>query len=329
VENSRNDLIDDFLKNSGLVNFQRIKIPGDASFRHYERIITPGEKYILMDSPPDKEDVQPFIEIDNILRKLGLSAPEIYDSDIKNGFLLLEDMGDGKFKDILAKYPQREEELYKLAIDVLDKIYDQKNMFRNFGLLPYTREKLMGEAMLFVDWYMALFHRIEGSKKDKIAREYSRLMNLSLDRLELPNDTMVLRDYHADNLMLLEELSGTKKVGLLDFQDALLGNVAYDLISLLEDARRDVSADLQKKMIEYFLSRNSVHVKKDELLNDYNILGAQRNLKIIGIFSRLKVRDGKDTYLPMIPRVKAYLAQDLQHESMKEMQAFLKDIKVI
>ena len=321
---TRDTQIDQFLKTAGLNDFERIKIPGDASFRHYEKIIAGKDSYILMDSPPDKEDVKPFIKIDEILLDLELSAPKIFEQDVENGFLLLENFGDKKFNKLFNENPEREEELYKLAIDALDKIYDQRKILKNYDILPYTREKLLAEAMLFIDWYMVLFHRIEGDKKDRLAQKYTNIINNVLDKLKLPNDVMVLRDYHADNLMLLEDRTNAQKVGLLDFQDALLGNVAYDVVSLLEDARRDVPKNIQTKMIDYFVEKSGIKNKAD-FVNDYNILGAQRNLKIIGIFSRLKVRDKKEVYIPLIPRVKNYLMQDLEHESLKELKEFLQN----
>ncbi len=317
---NRDSQIEAFLKKAGLKRYERISIPGDASFRRYERIRIDGGELILMDAPPEKEDIKPFILVDELLLLLGLSAPKIVAKNVDDGFLLLEDLGNKKFNHIFKETPQREEELYKLAVDAIAHIYKNK---QKFDIAEYSREKLLQEAMLFVDWYLPLFEKVSDEKKNKIAAEYTRLVNATLDKLKLPNDVMVLRDYHADNLMLLEDRIGVKKVGLLDFQDALHGNVAYDLVSLLEDARRDVSKNIQSKMIEYFLQSTGNRIQSSEFMNDYHILGAQRNLKIIGIFSRLKVRDGKEVYLPLIPRVKGYLKQDLQHESLKELREFL------
>lgn len=317
---SRDSSINSFLSQSGLRNFERIKIPGDASFRHYERIKTKDKQYILMDSPPDKEDVKPFIKIDKILLDLELTAPKIFSEDLKNGFLLLEDLGNKKFNDIFRNSPEREEELYKLAIEVLAKIYKNR---RRFDIPEYSKEKLITEAMLMPEWYLPLFEKSYEKKSEKIKNEYKNIISSTLDKLKLPNDVMVLRDYHADNLMLVEEKLWLEQVGLLDFQDALMGNVAYDLVSLLEDARRDVSKDMQQKMIEYFLEVGGRNLNEKDFISDYHILGAQRNLKIIGIFSRLKARDSKDIYLNLIPRVKAYLKQDLKHENLKELKEFL------
>lgn len=315
---SRDTEIEGFLQNSGLKDYARTKIPGDASFRHYERIKAGNDDYILMDAPPEKEDVRPFVKVDEILLGLGLSAPKIVAKDIEKGFLLLEDLGNNKFNHLFKSAPAREEELYKLAVDVLAEIYAKR---KKFDVPEYNREKLLTEAQLYTDWYLPLFEKDKAN--EKIKQEYSAIIERVIDKLKLPNDVIVLRDYHADNLMLLEDRKASQKVGLLDFQDALMGNVTYDLVSLLEDARRDVPKNIQQSMIDYFLKVTGNKINKAELLNDYHILGAQRNLKIIGIFSRLKVRDGKEVYLPLIPRVKAYLKQDLQHESLKELKDFL------
>jgi hypothetical protein len=318
---SRDTQTDEFLVRCGLQGYVRVKIPGDASFRSYEVIKKGSREYILMNSPPDKEDVRPFIKVDEILRELELSAPEIIEEDVVNGFLLLEYFGNDKFNKLFKETPAREEELYKLAVDVLVDIYKKRH--EKFDLPKYTQEKLLAEAMLMPDWYLPLFEKhMHEHKLNKIKAEYRNIILKTLDRLKLPSDVIVLRDYHADNLMLLNGRTGAQQVGLLDFQDALIGNVTYDIMSLLEDARRDVSRNIPTNMIDYFLE-NAGKINKADFLNDYNILGAQRNLKIIGIFSRLKVRDKKDVYLPLIPRVKNYLRQDLEHEALKELKEFL------
>ena len=328
ITSNREQLIDFFLISAGLKNFERIKIPGDASFRKYERIICSNSKaqYILMDSPPDKEDVKPFIKIDEILISLGLKAPKIISKNIDEGLLLLEDFGHKKFNNIFSQQPELQENLYKNAIDVLVHLFNNK---QNFDIALYSKEKLISEANLLVEWYLPLFHNFSKNELEHISAEYQKLIAEILDNLILNNDTLVLRDYHADNLMLLEGEPTVKTVGLLDFQDALIGNPAYDLVSLLEDARRDVPTSLQKSMIEYYCNQMKSFFDAKTFLNDYNILGAQRNLKIIGIFSRLKARDNKPVYLPLIPRVKNYLIQDLQHEKLAKLKNFLEKIKVI
>ncbi len=320
MNNERNIQIDQFLQNAGLKDITRTAIPGYASFRRYERISADRERYILMDAHPEKEDVKPFVAVAAMLHELKLSAPEIVAQDIENGFLLLEDLGNGKFNDIFKETPEKEVELYKLAIDVLAHIGKHKGT----STLPeYSKGKLMQEAMLFTDWYLPLFMQPENEELVELREDYTEVISRTIDKLKLPNNVIVLRDYHADNLMLLDDRKNIQKVGLLDFQDALTGNMAYDAVSLLEDARRDVPTEIQKKMLTYFFKIAGDDVSPDDFIHDYNILGAQRNLKILGIFSRLKARDKKDAYLPLIPRVKAYLKQDLEHDALRELREFL------
>lgn len=311
----RDAKIDNFLS-ATLQDVQREKLPSDASFRKYERISSHGKTYILMDAPPEKEDVKPFIKIDEILINLGFSAPEIIAKDIENGFLLLEDFGSNKFNSTLISFPEKEIGLYKTAVDVLVEIY-QKTSSRQYDVAKYSKAKLLEEAKLFVNWYLPLFKNFDEAKIAEIKTEYEYIINELSDNLKFPNNCLVLRDYHADNLMILPG----NKLGLLDFQDALIGNQTYDLVSLLEDARRDVPQNIQRDMIDYFISKNKFN--RGDFLNDYYSLGVQRNLKILGIFSRLKVRDGKDNYLKFIPRVKEYLLHDIEYKSLSKLKNFI------
>lgn len=313
--NKRDVEIEEFLKDSNLKEFNRDKIPGDASFRRYERISSEGKNYILMDAPPEKEDIKPFIKVAEILLSLGFNAPKIITKNIRKGFLLLEDFGNQKFNNILMNSPEREEELYRKATDILIELY-QKSLKNTFDIPPYSKAKLLEEANLFINWYLPLFKNFSENDIENIRAEYESLINELSGNLNYPDNCLVLRDYHADNLMILDD-----SLGLLDFQDALIGNPAYDLVSLLEDARRDVSIETQSKMINYFIEKNIL--EKGEFLNDYYSLGAQRNLKILGIFSRLKVRDGKDNYLKFIPRVKDYLLKDLEYKSLSKLKNFV------
>ncbi len=314
---TRDTQIESFLRNSSLKDFTRDKIPADASFRKYERISSEGKKYILMDAPPEKEDVKPFIKIGDILISFGFYAPKIIARSIPEGLLLLEDFGNEKFNSVISASPEREEELYTKATDILVNLY-QKTSAQKLDVPEYSKIKLLEEANLFINWYLPLFKNFSENDIAKIKPEYEDLINKLSNGLNYPNDCLVLRDYHADNLMILEN---NKTLGLLDFQDALTGNTAYDLVSLLEDARRDVPADIQTKMINHYIKKNNF--EKGKFLNDYYSLGAQRNLKILGIFARLKVRDGKDNYLKFIPRVKAYLIKDLEYRSLSPLKNFI------
>lgn len=287
------DLAKKFLSKNSIQNPTIKKVAGDASFRSYYRIFSGNEIYILMFAPPKYEDVKPFIKIDKLLCENGFFAPKIYDIDEENGFLLLEDFGDDTYSRVLQKdfSLAKEYEIYQRACDVLLDIEKIKSLPSNIDY--YDDKVLLREVMLFVDWYLKL-------KNKKISEaEINEFKNLFLTlfaSLSSPK-TLVLRDYHADNLMVLEK----SKVGLLDFQDALIGSSAYDLVSLIEDARRDIAPENSEKILQYYLAKYDGN--KDVFMRDYKILSLQRNIKIIGIFARLSIRDKKDNYLKFLPRV--------------------------
>lgn len=292
-----------FLKNFGLSEPRRENLAGDASFRRYERVFDGDKSYVLMVAPPEKEDSKPFIAVDELLRAHGLHAPEIYAADLGVGLLLLEDMGDNLYSRHLLQNPQDELTIYQEALNALASLPTEATL-KKVDLPGYSEQVMLDEALLFTDWFA---HEID-------REEYVKIWKRALSQLSVDNETVVLRDYHADNLLWLPKESGLNKVGQLDFQDALIGHKAYDIVSLLEDARRDVSPKTAQKILSQY---------DDEFLKDYYILGAQRNCKIIGIFNRLKKRDGKDNYLKFLPRVWAHLRGDLEHPALVELREFL------
>jgi len=320
----RDDAIDRFLAVSGWDNATRTKIPGDASFRRYERITRGKEMAILMDAPPEREDVKPYITVAEYLVSLGLSAPKIYARDVQNGFLLLEDLGDDLYSRLLAataeaKRPAKELELYQPAIDVLIQLYQTKPAEEKPIPIPHYDEALyMRELHLLTEWFLPLALP-EKSGKDA-AQEFSALWMNLLKTLPDLGEMLVLRDHHADNLLWLPKRQENTRVGLLDFQDAVWGSPAYDLVSLLEDARRDVDAATVNHCLRYFAKGTGLDAA--QLETAYAILGAQRNTKIIGIFSRLFVRDKKPRYLELLPRVWKHLERDLAHPALHSVKAW-------
>lgn len=289
--------IENFLAAAGLQQYERKPLAGDASNRRYERIVTEGGNFMLMIAPPDKEDVRPFVAVDEILLAAGLNAPDIIARDVEAGLLLLQDFGDDSYSSVLRAGQGDELELYKAALEVLESLPSEA------AVPEYSAEKLVQESLLYIDWLAT------SADKDGFVEVLKHL----LSKLA-PNNRLVLRDYHADNLMWLPQNDGLQKVGLLDFQDALLGNPAYDYVSLLEDARRDVAPATVAALLKG---------KSEQFLQDYAILGAQRNLKIIGIFHRLHKRDGKERYLQFLPRVWAHLRNDLQHPALVELKKWI------
>ena len=292
-----------FLTRCGWDNANSKTLAADASFRRYYRLDSCGERAVLMDAPPSQEDVRPFVAVARHLLNLGLSAPKILGQDIVGGFLLMEDLGDKKLNDLLPM-TDNEEPFYERAIDVLCALHERPPPA---WLAPYDEKLLLTETDFLIDWY---WPTVTGASVTNPTREaYHDAWAEVISKVELGPPVTVLRDYHADNLMWLPNRGGVAAIGLLDFQDALAGSPAYDMVSLLEDARRDVSDNLAEKMIKRYVSARNIN--SSSFREAYSVLGAQRNSKIVGIFTRLWKRDGKATYLGLIPRVWRLLDQDL------------------
>lgn len=302
-----------FLNNAGWVGATIEPLPGDASFRRYFRIRHTKGTAMLMHAPPPNEDPEPFIRSARWLEGNGMRAPIILAEQAGDGFVLLEDFGEVRMREYLDAWPQDEEEIYRGAIDALIRLRRlPPGPFTGYTLAEYQRE-----AKLFIDWFVpARGLYIDGRSW---TNAWEDVLSPLLGR-QRPGVT-VLRDYHAENVMLV---GGLDKQGLLDFQDALVGHAAYDLVSLLQDARRDVSPELEAKMLDYYLAQSGVQSagEGDDFRADYARLGAQRNAKIVGIFVRLWKRDGKPRYLDYIPRVWALMERDLAHPALAPVAAW-------
>jgi len=301
--------LDDFLNEAGWGGAEVEAIPGDASFRRYFRVRErdgSGRSAMLMDAPPPQEDPRPFIEVGKWLTDHGLRAPLIYAERAESGLVLIEDFGPDRMRDWLDRHPEAEEQVYAQAIDALVELHG-----RPAGpFAPYNLETYLREVSLFPDWFCPMSGlTVDAARFDAAWRE---VLAPVIARQE-PGVT-VLRDYHAENIMLLQPgASSGGEQGLIDFQDALVGHRAYDLVSLLQDARRDVSPELESRMLELYAARVDL---PPEFAADYAVLGAQRNAKIVGIFSRLWKRDGKPKYLALIPRVWEAMERDLEHPAL-------------
>lgn len=311
--------IADFIAAAGWAEAQASPLPGDASFRRYVRLARAEGCAMLMDAPPPREDVRPFIAVARLLQAMRLSAPQILAEDAARGLLLLEDFGDDTYTRLLNAGTVAEP-LYALAVDVLIALNRRFAPATAPFLPPYDDTRLLNEAALLVDWYLPA---IGGRPAPAALRaEYLELWGTLLPAARAVPETLVLRDYHVDNLMRLPGRAGVAACGLLDFQDAVRGPLSYDLVSLLEDARRDVPAALAQAMRARFLAAFPA-LDRDSFARSYAILGAQRNCKIIGIFTRLLVRDGKPAYLAHIPRVWRLLEQDLRHPVLAPLARWL------
>lgn len=326
---------------SGWGDAQVSYLQGDASARAYARLSSLVRNVILMDAPraPDgppvkdglpysaiahlAEDVAPFVAVATALRAEGLSAPEIFAHDLEQGFLILEDLGDGVFGPEIAK-GEDEKQLYTAAADVLVKLSNSTVPERlplpgggSHNLPAYDIQALQIETELLLDW---LWPYLKGEETPvEIRNEFFTTWQPFLEQAASVTDYWVLRDYHSPNLIWLPDRKGVGQVGIIDFQDAVRGSAAYDLVSLTQDARRDISVTLEKALFDHYCSaraESDENFDADTFGRDYAILGAQRNTKILGIFARLAVRDGKPGYLAHIPRVSDYLERNLGHSDL-------------
>jgi aminoglycoside/choline kinase family phosphotransferase len=259
-----------------------------------------------MYAPPPEEDPQPFLHVANWLSANKQRAPEIYAENAAQGWVLIEDFGNDRMRDWLDDNPAGEAKAYEAAIEALADLHTKPaGPFEPYDMATYQRE-----TALLTEWYCPAV----GLTVDEAGYvgAWNQALAPMIERQQ--SGVTVLRDYHAENIMLLGPSSdGSGAQGLIDFQDALVGHPAYDLVSLLQDARRDVSPELERRMLDHYLS---VANADDEFEADYARLGAQRNAKIVGIFTRLNKRDGKPHYLDLIPRVWEAMERDLAHPAL-------------
>lgn len=312
-----------FLRAAGWGGAEVRPLAGDASFRRYERVWRGNDRAVLMDAPPDKEDVRPFLRVDRLLRRMGFSAPEVLAEDAAGGFLLLEDLGDDLFT-LLARDAALEAEIYAAAIDLLAALHRHHpaDMPELAGLPPQDHALLAAGLETFLDWYWpAAFGTPAGAavRAGFLQPWRDLLEQVRPGDAAAAGDVLVMRDFHADNLLWLPGRSGPARVGLLDFQDAVLGHPAYDLVSLLDDVRRDVPRPLSESLRRRYLEVAGIAgdaAAQSRFEAGYAIFGAQRNIRILGVFVRLWRRDGKARYLDYLPRVWAMLDLALRHPAL-------------
>jgi aminoglycoside/choline kinase family phosphotransferase len=295
-----------FLASCGWEGAEIQPLAGDASFRRYFRVKHGNRTAVLMDAPPPHEDPRPFVAVAEWLASVGLSAPEILARDLEKGLLLLADFGDWRLREFLDDDPARERELYELATDVLIHLHQHSPMP---GLPVHGLDQWLEEVKLFTDWYCPAVGLLVDQRSYLDAwREV--LEPVADDGL---GPVTVLRDYHAENVMLVEGREGVAHFGLLDFQDALSGHPAYDLASVLEDARRDVPPAIERAMIDRYIAATG-HGEAFE--RAYWTLAAQRNTRILGVFTRLWKRDNKPGYRRFQPRMWGLLERDLERPEL-------------
>lgn len=300
------DGLHDFLGPAGWLDAAIDPIPGDASFRRYFRVTGSSKRAMLMHAPPPHEDPRPFLDVAGWLSGEGHRAPEILAADAGAGWVLIEDFGTDRMRDWLDVNPAGEHGAYAAAIDALVRLHrSPPGPFPPYDMAVYQRE-----ADLLTEWYCPAVGLAVDAEAYRTA--WAEAFAPLIER-QRPGVT-VLRDYHAENIMLLAPAAdGRGEQGLIDFQDALVGHPAYDLVSLLQDARRDVPLELERAMLDRYQSSAGA---PDTFEADYALLGAQRNAKIVGIFTRLARRDSKPRYLSLIPRVWQAMERDLAHPAL-------------
>lgn len=324
IEQDHQTLFGQFLKTHGYNINEITALKGDASRRCFYRHIKNNKSVIIIDANPNLgEDPSSYAAVTYLLQKHRFSVPEILASDINHGFFIVEDFGDDLFARVLTGDAQKADSLYKNALDLLVTL--QKTTIEpilsygdgTYKLQNYDINRFISEVKIFTDWY---FPEITKRPTPTSAKDE---LNTIMRGLLLPvvnqSSGLVLRDYHAENLMVLANRNGIQAVGLLDYQDAVIGNHAYDVVSLLQDARRDISPEFETKMRDYFITQAKI-TDTEAFVRDYYILGAQRNIKILGIFTRLWLRDRKDHYLPHMKRVWGYLERDLAQPQLQPLK---------
>lgn len=332
-----------FLTGSGFGDAERHPLPGDASTRRYERLLKGGRSFMLMDQPPALETqpcgrfetpaertesgynamarlaagrIEAFVAAANYLRAQGLSAPEIYEVDAANGLLISEDLGDDLFAALIAK-GQDETPLYMSAIEAQAQLHEltpPNVLDGDWPLLTYDDLALKTGAGLFVEWYP----RYAGGQglSDTALDEWEALWSPLRQRAEAGATVFIHRDYHAENLLWLPEREGVARVGMIDFQDALRSHPSWDLLSLLQDARRDVSPELERAALDHYFSLRP-GVDREAFMRDYNALATLNEARILGIFARLVVHYHKPRYEIFIPRMWGHLARNLKAPGME------------
>ena len=317
TQTTRADLAMAFIAQSGWGEAFRQPLAEDASARRYERLSLPQRSAILMDAQPHTaESTTVFARVDRHLRALGLSAPNILAEDHPHDFLLLEDLGDGIYAQLIKAEPQCEFGLYAAATDVLLHLQGQPPAPDLPNLMPQDWAEA---AALAIDFYRFAITGKATGRADLV----TCLTTLHLRHADGPR-VMILRDYHAENLLWLPDRSGLARVGLLDFQLAQLGQPGYDLVSQLQDARRDVSPEIEVAMVRRFVDGNGSDMA--DFARAYAVLGAQRALRILGIFAKLCLASAKPQYLPLLPRVWHQLQRNLAHPELSDLARIVADL---
>jgi len=346
---TRSLLIRNFLEQSGYKDIRRNLLMADASARSYELITHNGENLLLMnapalpDGPPIKdgkpyskiahlaEDVTAFVAIDELICSKGFAAPEIKAQDLDEGLLLIEHFGnDGIIDENRVPIAER----YMAAIEFLAAFHEAEfssdislKSGEPYSIPSYDKEAILIEVDLLLQWYAP--SRSGGNISNKNSEYFFKLWDEYAKLVQTHEQTLVMRDYHSPNILWRGNESGTDRIGVIDFQDAVIGPVAYDVASLAQDARVDVSAELETELVNYYIKCRKAKrpdFDAETFLQSYAIMAAQRATKILGIFIRLNERDGKPAYLKHLPRIQEYLKRSLKNPVLKDYKNWLETV---
>ncbi len=337
-----------FLNRNGMADARREHLTGDASARSYETVASADHTLILMNAPatPDgppvapygapysqvahlAEDVRPFVGVARALSDAGFVAPAIEAADIEAGLLLIGDLGGGQ---IITDDRKPIEDRYEAAIDCLVDLHSHTwpdRLAVSDGepdhIVPaYSKRAMLAEVNLLPHWYAP--RRTGNRLTDAQMTQFETLWSDLIDTLASDERTLVLRDYHSPNIIWQDGASGTDRIGLIDFQDAVMGPTAYDVASLAQDARIDMSEALETRLLDRYCAARNAPFDEDNFRAAYAIMAAQRATKIAGIFVRLSQRDGKDGYLKHLPRIETYIARSLKHPVLAAYAAWWNEV---
>jgi hypothetical protein len=306
------------------MKFKILPIKGDASFRKFYRLLSKKNKIIITAKREKYKNLIAYLAVNRFLRNNKILAPKLYEINFPKGIMVIEDFGDSSFYNLIIN-KKNKFAIYKKLVDLLIKIQKIKPKYKIKSFInkihkveKYSKKYLFKESDLFFEWYLPLF--LNSKKVLYIKKKSKKIFTTLYNKINFPNSYFVHRDYHLQNLMKVGN-----KIGVLDSQDALIGNPAYDLVSLVDDVRIRTSTRLKNKIYNYYLKKTlKIHrVNKEKFLQDFNILSVQRTLKIIGIFSRLYKRDGKQIYLKFIPYAWQILEMRLNSEIFLELKKIL------
>lgn len=327
-----------FLDEAGYRNATRRHLTGDASVRAYEHIHTGDKRLVLMDSPRHTpgpilahgkyyqqiahiaEDVRPFIAIARSLVEKGLRAPAIYETDIEQGILLIEDLGSaGVLDDDGVPIAER----YRESAACLARMHAQpfqRDLPVAEGIIhhvpDFDRDAMQIEVSLLTDWYLPWKRGTPASDAER--RDYIAIWDALIESLSAAEHNLLLRDFHSPNIIWRPEASGTDRVGIIDFQDAMIGPSAYDVASLVQDARVDMPEGVADDVLDHYLTLRGKDAGFDRarFLRDWHVMAAQRNCKLVGLWVRLMQRDGKPAYMRHMPRSLRNLERALSHPDL-------------